>query len=109
MSRPLIQSVRPPFGREVLFKCDRCRSSLRPLADWPTHPRQGFAYCPFCQDVVSKYVRRVCGVCEGAGNLCRHSLAPDEPCTNCGSGGWCWVEAAYAGGQLGGELPCRTS
>lgn len=92
MSRPLIQSVRPPFGRAVLFKCDRCRSKLAPLSDWPTHPRQGYATCPACGDIPAKYVREICPECEGAGNLCRYSLAPDEPCCNCGSGGYVWAK-----------------
>lgn len=42
---------------DTLFRCDKCRSAFAPLVAWPTHPRQGYACCPYCGDVVTKYVR----------------------------------------------------
>ncbi len=89
----IIRSVRPPFGRRELWKCDKCRSALKPKSDWPINPRQGYIVCPTCGDLPTKYVRRVCEVCEGAGDLTHVSLAPDEPCTNCGCGGYVWVKS----------------
>jgi hypothetical protein len=44
-----------------LFRCDRCRTAYAPLTAWPTHPRQGYACCPYCGDVVTKYVRDASG------------------------------------------------
>lgn len=43
------------------FRCDRCRSAFAPLIAWPTHPRQGYAMCIYCGDVVTKYVRDEAG------------------------------------------------
>jgi hypothetical protein len=45
----------------ALFRCDRCRTAFAPLVAWPTHPRQGYACCPYCGDVVTKYVRDEAG------------------------------------------------
>lgn len=42
---------------EFIYRCDRCKSAFAPLVSWPTHPRQGYAYCMYCGDVVTKYFR----------------------------------------------------
>jgi hypothetical protein len=52
--------VKPPT-ESTLFRCDRCRTAYAPLTAWPTHPRQGYACCPYCGDVVTKYVRDAAG------------------------------------------------
>ena len=77
---------------EILFRCDRCRSAFAPLVAWPTHPRQGYAMCVYCGDVVTKYVRKTCSECNGSGRLA-DSPAPDEPCVACGCKGSTLVPA----------------
>lgn len=96
MGRPFILSVRRPFGRRELWKCDKCRSALKPKGDWPVNPRQGYIVCPTCGDLPTKYVRRVCEVCEGAGCWSVFS-AGDEVCVSCGGGGYVWCKPAGEG------------
>ena len=75
---------------ESKYRCDRCRSALAPLVAWPTHPRQGYATCVYCGDVVTRYVKRTCAECQGEGYL---ETSPKfyEPCVSCGSIGATWV------------------
>jgi hypothetical protein len=81
-----------PRCHPVKFRCDRCRSALAPLEAWPTHPRQGYACCVYCGDVVTKYVCRTCDECEGKGYF-DGTPSPGEPCTACGMTGRQWVKA----------------
>ena len=74
----------------VKFRCDKCRSAFAPLTAWPTHPRQGYAYCMYCGDVVTKYVRKTCSECNGEGHF-ETAKNYYEPCVSCGSTGSTWV------------------
>jgi hypothetical protein len=82
-----------PRCNEPKFRCDRCRTAFAPLTAWPMHPRQGYACCPYCGDVVTKYVRKTCPECDGTGRLPDSPASPDEPCVACGCKGHTWVTA----------------
>lgn len=75
---------------EAGYRCPSCRQPPRPKDDWPVNPRQGHIQCA-CGRIPDRYVRRVCGECEGTGYYSDTPAAP-EPCVSCGQNGWTWVQ-----------------